>query len=108
MGHLFFWGISLGAGRPLPPLDVSGIWWQSSFPDPPKKKKKKKKWEEAKAGVVWKWELHMGSEVEAMQWYTGTVEQEVGLVEGASPVACGKQHKHGGNRIQADTIRKSP
>jgi len=31
-----------------------------------KKKKKKKKWKEAEAGVVWKWELHTGCEVEAI------------------------------------------
>ena len=44
-------------------------------------KKKKKKWREAEAGVVWKWKLHMGSEVEAMrtQWYGSGGEE--GIVE---------------------------
>jgi len=31
---------------------------------------------------VWKWGLHTSDEVEAMQWHTGAVEQEVELVEG--------------------------
>jgi len=55
---------------------------------------------EAEAGVVWKWELHMGNEVEAMQvWWYGQWS-EVGLVEcaeqkwvytiGASLVVCGR------------------
>ena len=38
----------------------------------PKKKKKKKRWKEAEAGVVWKWEPHMGDEcgsyVSAVEW----------------------------------------
>ena len=41
------------------------------------------RWREAEVGVVWKWELHTGNEVEAMQQHTGTVEQEVELVEWA-------------------------
>jgi len=79
-----------GAGSPLPLSDVFMVL----------KKKKKKKWKEAEAGVVWKWELHTGSEVEAMRtrWYGSGSEE--GIVErtgrrrvytiGASLVACGE------------------
>jgi len=64
-----------------------------------KKKKKKKKWNKVEAGVMCKWNLHRGGEVEAMQtwWYGGGSEE--GLVEhagwrwvytiGISPAACG-------------------
>jgi hypothetical protein len=55
--------------------------------------------EEAEVGVVWKWELHTGNEVEAMQvqWYGSGIE--AALVEHAgqrqvyiraSLVACGE------------------
>ena len=36
--------------------------------------------ERSGGGGVWKWELHMGSEVEAMQRNTGVVEWEAVLV----------------------------
>jgi len=56
-----------GDRRPFLPPDLSWFRRQSRLPDPQKKKKKKKKkWKEAEAGVVWKWKLHTGSEVEAM------------------------------------------
>ena len=38
-----------------------------------KKKKKKKKWNEVEAGVMCKWNLHRGGEVEAMRaWWYGS------------------------------------
>jgi len=44
------------------------------------------KWSGSKRwGVMWKWSLHMGNEVEAMQ-------RDMGMVE--SLVAFGKQYKH--------------
>ena len=39
-------------------------------------------WREAEAGVVWKWNLHTGNEVEAMQvWWHGR-DSKAALVEG--------------------------
>jgi len=55
-----------GAGRPHPLYDFSWFWWQSRLPDPQKKKKKKKKWHEVEVGVMCKWNLHRGGEVEAI------------------------------------------
>jgi len=66
MGHHSIELSVTGAGRPSPLSDFSWFRRQSRLPDPPKKKKKKKKWQEAGAGGVWRWELHTGSEVEAM------------------------------------------
>jgi len=69
MGHPsslenFSWGL----GDPYPPRFLQRLDGRVASLT---HKKKKKKWKEAEAGVVWKWELHMGDEVEAIQvqWY---------------------------------------
>jgi len=75
---------------------------------PSDKKKKKKKVERSGGGVVWKWKwnLHRGDEVEAMQVQWHGRGHEVALVEGkkwrrvytmgTSLVVCREGYKHEG------------
>jgi len=105
--HCPFWG----PGDHFPLLASSWTQWQSDFPDPPKKKKKKKEWREVEAGAMCKWNLHRGSEVEAMQmqWYRSGSKEE--LVEcagqrwvytiGISPAACRNDTNIRRHNIQA-------
>jgi len=75
-------GVSaIGAGRPPPRPDLLCSQRQSRLPDPPKKKKK---WKEVEAGVMCKWNLHRGGEVEAMRtrWYGSGSEEELWSAQG--------------------------
>ena len=111
MGHHSMELSAAGARKPPPLPDFSWFQQQSRLPDPPKKKKKKKKWNEVEVGVMCKWNLHGGSEVEAMRtwWYRGGSEEE--LVEhagqrwvytiGKSPAACGNDTNNRRHSIRA-------
>jgi len=88
-----------GPGDHLPSLAYRAVGGRAASLTHKKKKKKKKKWKEVEAGVMCKWNLHRGGEVEAMRtrWYgSGSEEELVECAEqrrvytiGISPAACG-------------------
>ena len=86
--------LSRGRETMSPGWCASGIGGRAaSLTHKKKKKKKKTKWREAEGGVMWKWKLHTGSEVEAMrtQWNRSGSEEEI--------VECAGQRVISGTRI---------